>query len=365
MLLKSFWRNKKGQIQGVDFALAMIIFLIIFAEVVVLSLSFLQPKYQNLDVQIFETKADEIAESFFGSSGYPSDWEYDYTTEYHSFGLKDISSNNIDPNKLSRVNPDGLYALSYDDIRNNLSLERNLGFRLTIEAPFNLNTSFSITVPTATIDIQTSLGNCVIWEFVIAANSSVIFTNRAQTNSVGLFSESFTIGSPLPYGYYTLVVFAKSLEGQYSTDIKQIIVGESSNLGVKFLVQEDETSTGKVRINSVNDGTLDTLSAIILYPYAYGYEKLGNETLTISTPNLEEIFTLRTPTNGSSVILLTGIAGTEFSRKYFIFPTLLSQKFFTTLGDFYLPEKIDLIKFERIVIIRESIFKVVLYIWPE
>ena len=31
---RNIWRNKKGQIQGVDFALAMVIFMIMFAEII-------------------------------------------------------------------------------------------------------------------------------------------------------------------------------------------------------------------------------------------------------------------------------------------------------------------------------------------
>ena len=71
---RNIWRNKKGQIQGVDFALAMIIFMIMFAEVIVLSLNFLEPKYQNLDNRAFESSANQVSEVFFSSTGYPNDW---------------------------------------------------------------------------------------------------------------------------------------------------------------------------------------------------------------------------------------------------------------------------------------------------
>ena len=88
---KLFRFNRKGQIRGVDFALSMIIFMIIFAEVIVLTLTFLEPKYQNLGSKAFEDRANQISSAFFISTGYPVYWEYNYDTKFNSFGLRKLS----------------------------------------------------------------------------------------------------------------------------------------------------------------------------------------------------------------------------------------------------------------------------------
>lgn len=363
----AFWRKKKGQIQGVDFALAMIIFMIIFAEVIVLSLSFLQPKYQNLEDRAFETKIDQISDAFFSSTGYPSDWEYDYNTAFSSFGLRSIGSSNLDANKISRINPQSLYRLSYESLIGNISLERDFGFQMHLNSLFDVNGTLSLTQPTATIDILTSIGNCVVWSFVIAPDSTILYTNRAVTDVIGDFSDSFSIGSgTLPNGVYTLVIFAKSSEGHYAIAIDDVVLGAESDLGLKLIVQENQTSNSIASVNTENIGSLSSLSALILYPYPIGGEIYGNESATTSSPNSLVSFNLRIPTNGTSVVLLTGetIPG-NFSRKHFLFPTQLNNKFDTIYGEENLPVNKEIVKVEKLVNIRECIFKVVLYVWPE
>lgn len=366
-MLRKFRRKKRAQIQGVDFALAMIIFMIMFAEIIVLSLSFIQPKFQNIDNQIFQSQAEQITETFFESSGYPSYWEYNYTTKFNAFGLKEVGTTNIDPNKLSRLNPKGLYAISYENLRGNLSQEQDYSFQLTVDSTFSVNSSLSLTPPTGTINIQTELGNCLIWEFVVDSSGSVLFTNRTRTNSLGVLTETFSVSGPLSSGFYSLVVFAKSPSNHFAVDVKQVIVGsDNSDLGLKLLVQEDENNNGKAIVTTENDGTLNVLSAIILYPYADGSESYGNDSNVITSPTSSETFNLRMPTNGSSVVLLTGTTATgEYARSFFVFPTTLTTKTNTVFGEYFLPEKEDLIRVEKIVVIRECIFKAVLYIWSD
>lgn len=361
----SIWRNKKGQIQGVDFALAMVIFMIMFAEVIVLSLSYIEPKFQNLDDQAFQSQANQISEMFFGSTGYPSHWEYNLTTQFNSFGLREMGSTSLDANKLSRINSRGLYFLDYDNLKGNLSQERNFGFQLHIESMFDVNGSLTMAIPTSTIDISTTVGNCIVWSFLVGPDSTVLYTNRSVTDSTGSLTNTFTLAA-IPNGFYTLVVFAQSREGYYAVDVKNGVVGSETYMGLKLLVQEQEHNNGIAEITTENDGTLTSLTAVNLFPYKIGEENSGNASITLPTPATNEILNLRLPTNGTCVTLLTGINGaSEFSRRYFVFPSQLSDKFGTIFGDDILPDNIGLFKTEKLVIIRQCIFKAVFYVWPE
>ncbi|MBK5114267.1 MAG: hypothetical protein KGD59_09585 [Candidatus Heimdallarchaeota archaeon] len=363
---RNIWRNKKGQIQGVDFALSMIIFLIIFAEVIVLSLNFLEPKYQNLDSRAFESSANQISEAFFASTGYPNDWEYKYSTQFNSFGLREIGTTSLDANKISRINPQALYSLSYQNLKRNLSLEDDIGFQLNLESLFDVSSILTLSQPTGSINITTSLSDCIVWSFLVAPNNTVIFTQKSQTDTSGDLDLSFPTGvAVLPDGYYTLVVFAQSQTGIYAIDYQEVIIGTETNFGLQFIVQENVLNNGLANIQTSFVGTLTSLSTIILYPYTEGNEQYGNESVVISSPSTSETFDLRIPTNGTCVAIVTADSITGFQRKSFLYPSQLSEKFGTIYGSDLMPENKQIVKIEKIVVIRECLFKAVLYVWPQ
>lgn len=362
---RSIWRNKKGQIQGVDFALSMIVFMILFAEVIVLSLSFLEPKYQNLDSRAFESKAEQISDTFFASAGYPSDWEYDYVSEFNSFGLRESDSLAMDANKLSRINSQSLYSLSYLNLKGNISREQDIGFRFQIESLFDVDSTLSITQPTGSVLVETTIGNCDVWIFVISPDGSIYHTTRDQTNSSGLLSHAFSTSGLLPDGYYTSVVFAQSDKGVFAVDYFDAVKGTYFDSNFKVLIQEDSSNNGLAQIQTSNNGSLSTLTATIVYPYANGEELLANESFTISSPTTSENFSLRMPTNGTCAVILSGDAAAGDSRDVQFYPTQLNEKFGSTFGEAELPSNDTIVKIEKIISVRECIYKAVLYVWSE
>ena len=203
--------------------------------------------------------------------------------------------------------------------------------------------------------------------FIIDPDGVILFTQRSKTNNQGILSIIYSTGvAPLPDGYYTLVVFAKNSEGFYSVDSVSIVRGTESNYGLKLLVQEDENSNGNARVQTRNNGAPTSLIATIVFPYQIGAENYGNETSIINNPGIYETFNLRMPTNGTSVVLLTGLSGVPgFSRRLFVYPSELSAKFSTIVGPQNLPENVELIKYEKLVVIRDCIFKAVLYVWSD
>jgi hypothetical protein len=364
---RKLWRNKNGQIQGVDFALAMTIFMIMFAEVIVLSLAFIEPKFQNVDNQTFQTRAEQISNAFFSSSGYPEDWEYNFPSDYQSIGLRKIDSTELDANKISRINSKGLYNIDYSSVKNNLSREQDFGFQLSISSLFTVDTTLNMVQPTGSVSVTTSVPECTIWMFIIAPNSSIIFTQRTQTNSSGLFSIDFATGTGgLPDGIYSLVTFAESNINHFAVDYTEYIIGSPEDLGLQMLVQETKGNNGQVTIQTKSDVSLSELTATILYPYPQGEETFGNETIAINSPSNFETLTLRVPTNGTSVTLLTGnTALGGFSRTFFVYPSSLIDSFETVFGESNVPISIDVVKIEEVVVVRGCIFKAVLYIWSE
>ncbi len=363
---RSIWRNKKGQIQGVDFALAMIVFMIIFTEVIVLSLSFLEPKYQNLGREAFETRANQVADAFYMSAGYPTDWEYDYSSDFNSFGLRQLGTTSLDANKIARITPNALYSISYENLKRNISREEEMGFQFRIESLFSVSASLALTQPTGTIDIETSLGDCSVWIFVVAPNSSVIYTQRDITDSLGVLSLPIDLGTALlPTGYYTVVAFAESQYGVFAVDYTNVIIGSSVNHGFKTCIQESETSNGLAYIQTYCAQALTSLGVTVVFPFSPGGEAYSNEVSIINTPNTFETHQLRIPANGTSVILVSVDSPLGIQRKAYIYPSLLNDNLGTTYGESDVPTNKELFKVEKLVTIRECLFKAVLYIWSE
>ncbi|MCF2142468.1 MAG: hypothetical protein K9W42_02050 [Candidatus Heimdallarchaeota archaeon] len=362
-MIKRIFKNRRGQIQGVDFALAMIVFMIMFAEVIVLSLSFLEPKYQNLEDRAFESRAEEISEAFFASAGYPEKWEYTYPGALNSFGLREIGSTALDANKLARVVPNSLYELNYEAVKSLISREEEIGFQLQLRSLFEVTGTFTMAIPTSSISVSTSETGCTIWVFVIGPTNEVIFTQRAATNSSGGFEVSFAT-STLPNGYYTLVVFAKNSKGIFAVDYAQAVRGTYVDLTLKMLIQEDKNSNGRATIQASHNGSATSLSATIVYPYLIGGEANANDSKTIASPAQNEIFNLRLVTNGTSVVILSADSLLGAARTVGIYPAQLNQKF-GSFGEVQLPENKQIVTIEKLVIIRECIFKAVLYLWSE
>ena len=80
--------------------------------------------------------------------------------------------------------------------------------------------------------------------------------------------------------------------------------------------------------------------------------------------NSQEVFNLRIPTNGTCVALVTGVNVLGFTRKTYIFPSMLTSEFNTICGPLDIPEHESMVKIEQIVVIRECLFKAVLLVWP-
>ena len=251
-------------------------------------------------------------------------------------------------------------------MKRNLSREDDIGFQLRVESLFELDTQLSLTQPTGSIEINTSIGDCTTWSFVIAPNSTVIFTQRSGTDSSGRETINFDTGSGILLGgFYTLVVFAKNPSGMFAVDVSHIVIGSETNYNLRLLVQENSNNNGEAAIQTGNSGSLSTLTALSVFPYANGDELLGNDSSTLTLPGTIETFNLRIPTNGTSVVILTADSLSGFSRKAFQFPLMLEEDSGTHFGAFELPENKEIVKIEKVVIIRRCLFKAVLYVWED
>jgi hypothetical protein len=72
--LKKFAKNRKGQVRGVDFALAMLIFIIAFSQIIIVLSNLLIPSLVQMDTYSKEQELDTLYSNIFYSQGHPADW---------------------------------------------------------------------------------------------------------------------------------------------------------------------------------------------------------------------------------------------------------------------------------------------------
>ncbi len=101
--------NKFGYLQ-IDFAFVVFIFFSFFYIIFLLVSSSFSDKDLEIESMINSYEANDICNLLISNSGMPLDWENDINTiEY--FGLKNISSNSINSNKLSLFTLDNYFIL--------------------------------------------------------------------------------------------------------------------------------------------------------------------------------------------------------------------------------------------------------------
>ena len=170
-------------------------------------------------------------------------------------------------------------------------------------------------------------------------------------------------------GNFSIVVFAESVRGHFAVAYESIMLGLPStdpDLGLDLIVQEEPGNNGQARLRAEQGSGSVSLRATILSPFPdSGTGAVATTTSWTAVSGPLYTTNLRLPTNGTCVAILTGESSSgNFARKFFIFPSIFSDELGTTFGGDEVTN-VDVIKFERIVIIRECLFKAVLYIWPQ
>ncbi len=142
--------DKRGQIRGIDFAVAAFFFVIVLGQLIVVIL--------NANILIVSQREDvttreelqHLASLLFGSEGYPKDWGYIDSQQPESFGLAvqqlATTGYELDPTKMARLilgssNITGYsdFFLSYDNLHSLLGLKAEINFHLTIKNPLSIS----------------------------------------------------------------------------------------------------------------------------------------------------------------------------------------------------------------------------------
>ena len=260
----------------------------------------------------------KIVEHLIVSSGSPADWGQNQTATPEAFGLAEDGSFSyaLDRDKVSRLNSQNSYALTYLQVLQALRLEKvalNIAFSQIMDVSVALNSnetvgdvttySFSVSVSRDEAPVATSL-NC----YIVANN----FFNESvsSTSSSGEGTVDFDVPNS-SNGTALLLVFARA---PYDDRLTAQGVYAFGHLSSEPSPNNTFLSMSPLNSSLLADPNFSEVSLETAYQFSYGY----NSTLT-STSN--ETYALPEFLGSSpKVLAVTGWNGSTFFVEWVAYP---------------------------------------------
>ncbi len=379
------FRNRQGQIRGVDFSMSMIIFLLVMSQIFLLTNSFISSNKNYVNTTKQKAFADALSDDILFSQGsyQGSDWgtlPSSYISGNWDFGLS--SNGTIDPFKINRLSNWSLQSmqLTYNQIANGLNLE-NKSFQIEIYNPINvtIDSVNSVSLPTFTIvgtvyQGTQKLSNAKIYLFTVNTASDDVDQIQTITNTTGQYSVTIDItnGNLLTNNYLTIVVIAQYGISSQDTAILNYAVGSPPSVGysnISILHQTSSTNGYGINIAADRSGTSSTI--IALYPgidtTSQNYTKDTTPTSTTDNSSapvwLSENMAI--PSKGTVVVIMYEFnSGVISNFAYINYPTSIDNE----LSKIIRPTEINNAITTSITtsfLVRELLMTMVLTIWED
>ncbi len=318
-LMRILFNKSKGQVRGIDFALALVIYLFILTNVFVMIASFYDPSFRQLSSVSKKDELNTIFSTLFELEGSPVDWQTYPTSVLGAMdefqpGFSGGLLHDLDATKIARLagTAPGDWYLNYETLVNGLGLTKN-DLAISI-APVFYTSILDLTFDGGTntlsgvVHVEKNglpLENTRLWITVI--DSALITTEiTGTTNNAGNYTFSTSVN---PSNLYAVVAFAIASSGDQSHAMAII---DNTNVEQQFLqgaiLMEDITNTtSRVRIISQPIG--DEAKALVLFPHVQAYTP-SEEILNSTTLGWEG--SLGAPLNGTVVTVIGYYSGGTF-----------------------------------------------------
>ncbi|MHA1303478.1 MAG: hypothetical protein ACTSQE_03070 [Candidatus Heimdallarchaeaceae archaeon] len=340
---RSFLNRKKGQVRGIDFALAMLIFIIAFSQVIIVLTHLLVPSIMQMENYAESQELDKLYSLVFNSAGEPTNWAKIGTTELTDFklGLKD-TNNQLSFSKINRLVPEiaDYWKIDYMFVKSSYSLLKD--FVIGIESPLSLEIDGftagfgQITITGKVYNHETPVEYVDISTFAIDQNNDVS-VNSTVTQSI---SGSISFESSLSVAvsqYYTIVVFAQ-LNNVYETYTVFRIYRSETSIDYElvdfdlhpFAYENSEKTSSSVDVHVQRPTISTSAEAIILFPVSDIDVTYHSQVLTAENSNTEGNIYVGTdipiPTEGFAVVVVQETDGVNYRAGYIGLPMFLTQE---------------------------------------
>ena len=330
--LKAFLKGSKAQIRGVDFSLALLIFVIAFSQVIIVLSNLLIPSLVQMETYSEEQELNKLYSNIFSSKGNPTNWGTIATASLTDFRLGLMGANgDLDFTKINRLTSDlsSYWTINYLNVKVAYHMIRD--FAVSIYSPISISID-DYTAAFGVINLygevneyQTPIEGAEIWAFAIDNNNNVVSNYTTTKDISGSISFRATLTAP-ETDYYTIVVFAQVGEIYQDYVVKRLI-RESSGLEYYFVdfdfrpfIKENTNSPGSAIDVTVERNVLsDEAHAIVVFPFSDLGVDHHKQNLTKETTAEGEIYSgtgISITTNGLAVVVVNERAESTYSAGY-------------------------------------------------
>lgn len=277
--LKKLKRNRRGQIRGIDFALAMLIFIIAFSQIILVLSNLLIPSLVQLETYTQEQELNKLYSNIFLSTGNPGDWGTKPYSELSNFRFGLLSSSNsLDFSKINRLASgiSSYWAINYIDAKLAYGLIRD--FAIEIYSPISIVIEDisaglgQISVKGVVQEYQTLLEGVDVWVFSIDSNNNVVYNYTTTQELSGRISFHSTL-SVNNTAHYSLVTFASVGEIYQNYQFTRLIREESgldyNEVAFDFIpvaIENTNSFTSSIDVSCDRSALSDDATVITLFP---------------------------------------------------------------------------------------------------
>ena len=375
--LHKLTKNRRGQVRGVDFALAMLIFIVAFSQIIIVLSNLLIPSLVQMETYSEEQELDTLFSNIVYSQGYPTNWGTIGNTYLSDFrvGLLD-NKGNLDFTKINRLSSGIMDFWKIDYIRSKTSFAVVKDFALEIYSPISITINSvsivfdEITVNGTVMEYQTLVEDAEVWVFSIDASNNVVSNYTTTKDISGVVSFKSTLDVNVTT-YYSIVAFAKVGEiYQDYTAVRMERAGldyfESDFVLKPFARENIVSKSSAIDISTYREVLSDEAHAFVLFPYN-NFDITHTVTALTQVNNDEGSVYLAEdipiPADGVAVVVVQEREGTTYRAGLIGIPMFLTEGLGGTYGPISQISGSSFISVTHTIMVRNVLVKCQMWYW--
>lgn len=375
--LHKLTKNRRGQVRGVDFALAMLIFIVAFSQIIIVLSNLLIPSLVQMETYSQEQELDTLFSNFVYSQGYPADWGTIGNTYLSDFRIGLLNDQgNLDFSKVNRLTSGIMDFWEIDYIRAKTSFAIVKDFALEIYSPISININSvslvfdEITVNGTVMEYQTLVEDAEVWVFSIDASNNVVsnYTTTKEISGVVSFKSTLNVNVTT---YYSIVAFAQVGEiYQDYTAVRMERAGldyfETDFVLHPFARENTASKSSAIDISIYREILSDEAQAFVLFPY--NNFDITHTTAALTQENNDEgsvylAEDIPIPADGLAVVVVQEREGTTYRAGLIGIPMFLTEGLGGTYGPISQMSGSSFISVTHTIMVRNVLVKCQMWYW--
>lgn len=339
----TFLHQKKAQIRGIDFALALLIFILAFSQVILVLTNLLIPSLVQLEAYSQEQEANKHFSNVFLTQGTPTSWGTIPTDVLPEFklGLQNTQGS-LDFTKINRLvhGVSSYWAIDYVSVKISYSMIKD--FVIEITSPINIEINSIeifytyIEVKGEVLEYYTPIERANIWAFAIDSENQVS-TNSTTTKNID-DSIAFSAVIPIDESDYYVVAIIAEVGGIYQDyEVKHLEkVGFPLDFEyrafdiIPFIQESDDSPSSAIDISYKKLSIKDEVRATVVFPFeGLDVQYFQQDMILIDETeegDIYQVLNIPVPSSGFAVVIVTEQTGSDYRVGYIGIPMLLSPE---------------------------------------